>query len=454
MTELARLDAIASNQVKTSFVSLISHELRSPLHGILGSVQFMQDSPLDSFQVTMLNTMAACGHILLDTIDHILDYSKINESNRSVSSKRLNGTKTICLSSRPLKGHRPCAATPQYSTFDIGLVTERVVEALFASQSYQAISDNLEDGSLPPLGSRSADNDSMFPPNPPNRKNCFIVLDIADYDWRFCLPASSAWRRVLVNVFGNALKFTDSGHIKISLRADRSKGADASTRVTLTVTDTGLGIGPEFLANKLFQPFSQENPHSAGAGLGLSIARQIVETIGGKVEVTSTKHTGTQLVFELALYKPEIPQPNSRQRTQFLEALPVLEGRRIGILIRKWSETPEEISTCESHKLFTDALITTLTNVLKMDVVHTSEGESHNATIVICPEPSFGYLSAIRSQRSAGNRAPVTIFVATDGLEATTLRSDARILNKESVVEIMIQPQVCPDIESARNNSY
>lgn len=68
MRELSRLDALALNQAKTTFVASISHELRSPLHGILGTLEFIKDTPLDSFQTSMFNSLNACAQTLLDTM--------------------------------------------------------------------------------------------------------------------------------------------------------------------------------------------------------------------------------------------------------------------------------------------------------------------------------------------------------------------------------------------------
>ncbi|KAF2709444.1 hypothetical protein K504DRAFT_481837 [Pleomassaria siparia CBS 279.74] len=442
MNELSKLDTIASDQVKTTFVSLISHELRSPLHGILGSIQFLQDSPLDSFQVTMLNSMEACGQTLLDTIDHVLDYSKINEPTQNVTTKRLRGMKTICLTSKPLRSHRPAIATIDYPSVDLGLATEEVVEAVFAGQSYHAITDSIDEGIMSPPDSRSGDKDYMFPTIARKRKVCFVILDIEEQDWKFSLSIG-AWRRILMNIFGNALKFTYSGHIRISLRAGRSKVTRGLTHITVTVADTGLGIGQEFLANKVFQPFSQENAHSSGTGLGLSIVRQIMDNVGGKVEVTSEPNKGTQVVVKLAVPKSGALQADPPQRLAYLSALPRLQDRRICILHRVCPPTPdeeEEEGTRAASELFTTVLGTTLTESLKMTVVHTTEWAGHDADIVICPQPSFDYLVAIRESRTGNDRAPITIFIATDALEAATLRSDARILSKQSVVEIITQP--------------
>ncbi|ORY16126.1 hypothetical protein BCR34DRAFT_597924 [Clohesyomyces aquaticus] len=440
MNELARLDAIASSEAKTTFVASISHELRSPLHGILGTLQFLQASALDSFQITMLNSMAACGHTLLDTINHVLDYAKINDTKRNISSKRLKGSKTIRVSSKPLKTHHPNSIIMQKSAFDLALASEEVVEAVFAGLSYQTMSNTADDETPSPI-ERSAENGRISPRG--KRKYCFIALDIAhDDDWIFCVPVG-AWRRILMNIFSNALKYTQTGHIHVLLRASNRKGGGPFTHVTLTITDTGQGMSPQFLANRVFTPFTQENPHSSGTGLGLSIVRQIIETIGGKIEVSSEAGQGTKLTVKLALPRPEHVPSEGIPRTQFLEILPRLKHRRICIMNTEYTrpmDAPELLQMGEGLKRFTDALTSTLRNWLGMEVVYASEKRGHSADIVICPEVSFEYLAAIRKERTENESAPVTVFVAMDALEAATLRSDARIANKQSVVEIMTQP--------------
>jgi signal transduction histidine kinase len=84
MAEVARLDTIAANRAKSDFISSISHELRSPLHGILASVEFLQDTGVDLFQNSMIDTIERCGRTLLDTIQHVLD---LRRSTISLSQK-------------------------------------------------------------------------------------------------------------------------------------------------------------------------------------------------------------------------------------------------------------------------------------------------------------------------------------------------------------------------------
>lgn len=202
-------------------------------------------------------------------------------------------------------------------------------------------------------------------------------------------------------------------------------------------------MSPAFLANKAFQPFSQEDSHAPGTGLGLNIVRTIIDTNGGKIEISSDPLVGTKLTVKLALSKPDIPNLGSPERAQFLDSLPRIEGRKICIL-HKSIGNPSSLqnirSTDNGLLRFTNALAMTLETHLKMKVVQTTEWEGHDADIVICPELSFEYLAAIRRQRVDTKKAAVTIFVAMDAMEAATLRSDVRVTNKESVVEIITQP--------------
>ena len=246
-----------------------------------------------------------------------------------------------------------------------------------------------------------------------------------------------------MNLFGNAVKYTQSGQIQVSLRSNVSKEADGTSTITLSIKDSGAGMSPSFLANRAFQPFSQENPHSPGVGLGLSIVRQIIEMSGGKMEVSSEQSVGTNFTVKLALTKPDVPltTPTARM-SEFLSAVAGLSGRRVCILRTKHaspSETSESFGNTGGLARFTDALARTLETHLKMTVIQTEQWTGHGADIVICPEPSFAYLDMIRRSRINSERAPVTVFIAMDTLEASTFRSDVRTQNKESVVEVITQ---------------
>lgn len=441
MRELSRLDALASHQQKTTFVASISHELRSPLHGILGTLEFIKDTKLDTFQVNMLNSLHSCGQTLLDTINQVMDYAKSNEAGKTVSSRKLKSSNTIRLSSKPLKTRKI-----KQASFDLSLATEEVVEAVFSGSLYVPIIRANEGITQSPPELEEDRMTGTELPAPSNRKQCYIVLDLAqEKDWNRCFSVG-AWKRIVMNLFGNAVKYTESGHIHVSLRSSEpGEGGRGDTpgTVTLTIKDSGAGMSPSFLANRAFQPFSQENSHSSGVGLGLSIVRQLIETSGGKLEVSSEPTVGSTFTVKLALTRPDVPQPPVPRIMEYLPAIARLTGRRVCILLKKHNvplESSDSFGNSGGLGRFTDALAHTLESHLRMKVIQTEHWTGHNADLVICPEPSFHYLDSIRRQRVNSERAPVTVFIAMDALEAATFRSDVRVKNKESVVEIMTQP--------------
>ncbi|KAI4943476.1 hypothetical protein J4E91_009386 [Alternaria rosae] len=351
-----------------------------------------------------------------------MDYAKISEAEKNVSSKRLKNANTIRLSSKPLKNR-----LRRDPAFDLSLATEEVVEAVFSGSSYIPVTAKLMEAPLSPSDEYAISFSQ--------RKERFVVLDLAhEDDWVFSFPIGS-WRRIVMNLFGNAVKYTETGRL--------AGNTDAPTAITLTITDTGSGMSPGFLADRIFQPFSQENPHAPGTGLGLSIVRQIIDTNGGKVEVSSDPQVGTKLIVKLALTKPEDPGLSMTERVQYLSYLPRLKGLRVCVLRKKMAGPTRNSRISKSDEglvRFTNALVYTLETHLKMEVLQTAEWGGHHADIVICPELSFDYLASIRKQRAHGQRAPATVFVGIDALEASSLRSDVRVTNRESVVEIITQP--------------
>ncbi|KNG47927.1 sensor histidine kinase response regulator [Stemphylium lycopersici] len=362
-------------------------------------------------EASMFNSLHGCGITLLDTINHVMDYAKISEPKKGVSSKRIKSENTVRLSCKPVKSGRK-----KGPAFDIGVATEEVVEAVFSGSSYTPVSSKL-------IETPSSHSDDESTP-PTTRRARFIVFELAhEEDWVFSFPIGS-WRRIVMNLFGNAVKYTESG-------------------LTLTVTDTGSGMDSSFLANRIFEPFSQQNPHAPGIGLGLSIVRQIIDMSGGKIEVSSQPSVGSRITVKLSLTRPASSELLTPKREQFHSFLPRLQGRKICILRKKIAGPSDNADVSKSDEgllRFTNALVDTLEKHLKMAVVKSTEWEGHDADIVICPELSFDYLNAIRRRRTQNQKAPVTIFIGMDALEAATLRSDVRVTNKESVVEVMTQP--------------
>ncbi|CUS12495.1 unnamed protein product [Tuber aestivum] len=342
MAEIGRLHSVSADRAKGDFISSVSHELRSPLHGILASAEFLSETNLDNFQRSFVDTVESCGRTLLDTINHVLDFSKLNSfdnrwggrgrgsilgKERSVGTwSRLGGRSTTNDSGGipPLRagGEKDggdykgrlgymrdfagSAADVDNLTADTDLsaILEEVTEGVFAGYEFRGISTPgiMEDvGKVSRLGAGGRQIVGT-------KNDITVIMDIdrREDGWVF-QTQPGALRRIFLNLGGNAIKYTDSGWVRIKLRAEdlppNLGDDDEKSLVTLVFTDSGKGISREFLKTKLFTPFSQENPLVSGTGLGMSIVRQIVEMLGGEIDVKSELGKGTEVTVSLVLRK-------------------------------------------------------------------------------------------------------------------------------------------------------
>lgn len=315
MAEVARLDVVGADRAKSDFISSISHELRSPLHGILASVEFLRDTTVDLFQHGMIDTIERCGRTLLDTIQHVLDFAKINNFNRPNRKGSAGATRGP---GRP----RTRSGVPASLAidFDISLLAEDVIDSVFAGHVFQGNSSLVvtdEATGFPPEGLRRSSTGEIDDPtardqHESKRDQIEVIMDIGwRPNWTFN-SQSGALRRVLMNLFGNALKYTSSGWVKVSLQArdiESTLSKPEQSIVTIRVRDTGRGIGKKYLHSGLFVPFTQEFPLNPGTGLGLSIVLQIVRSLGGTIDVTSEEGVGTEVVVTLTLDQGQKADP-------------------------------------------------------------------------------------------------------------------------------------------------
>lgn len=135
---VSRLASIAADRQKGDFIGSISHELRSPLHGILASAEFLSETESDAFQISLIDTISSCGRTLLDTINHVLDFSKINTFERNWHNARKPGIR----SKRAMQGVASASkeAPPLmniYAITDLAAVTEEVIEGVYVGQVFQ-----------------------------------------------------------------------------------------------------------------------------------------------------------------------------------------------------------------------------------------------------------------------------------------------------------------------------
>ncbi|KAF2193782.1 hypothetical protein K469DRAFT_712600 [Zopfia rhizophila CBS 207.26] len=285
MAEVARLDTKLADDAKGDFISSISHELRSPLHGILGSCELLKDTQIDAFQSNMALTIETCGKTLLDTINHVLDYAKINNLARGTSKRQKKPSKSTKHVISPGQAHANDIMT-LITDVDLGVLTEEVLETVFAGYSFQKTTTT-SFGKCAPA--------TDVPP-------IAVILDINRNDNYVFRTQPGAWRRVLMNLFGNALKYTQAGFIKVKLQVTQSDPSPEETsEVRLTITDSGIGMSQDYIRHRLWHSFAQEDPLSQGTGLGLSIVKQIVRSLGGDIDVLSEKGLGTKFTVSCPL---------------------------------------------------------------------------------------------------------------------------------------------------------
>jgi signal transduction histidine kinase len=242
--------------------------LRSPLHGILASCEFLDDTELSSFQKSLVDTADSCARTLLDTINMVLDYSKINAFERNMTKARKKRHQNISTS------HLQPAINIS-GDVDLAAITEEVVEGVATGQVFK---DRLADvDSTNPQESPTPEQEGSTSGILSEVPGVEIVIDIPPGNWMF-LTQPGAFRRVVMNVFGNSLKYTSKGYIRISLSAEPIiANPEAEERemqtVTLTIKDSGQGISAQYMKTKLFTPFAQESAIAPGTGLGLSLVR-------------------------------------------------------------------------------------------------------------------------------------------------------------------------------------
>lgn len=233
--------AESANIAKSEFLANMSHEIRTPMNGIIGMIELMMSTRLTSTQQNFLGVIQRSGDALLTIINDILDLSKIEAGHMELE----------CIH------------------FDLRATLEGVAESLAPKAAEKQIE---------------------------------LIGNVRGGVPTHLMGDPGKLRQILLNLGGNAIKFTDTGEVELSCRVARY--LEDAVRLHIAVRDTGIGIPPEKQA-LVFESFRQADGsttrHYGGTGLGLSISRQLVQLMGGRLKLESAVGQGSTFYFEIDL---------------------------------------------------------------------------------------------------------------------------------------------------------
>lgn len=244
-TRRAREAAEEANRAKSAFLAVISHEIRTPMTGVLGMARLLIQEQLTKKQNDYAQTIKDSGEAMVSLLNDILDFEKIESNNLDLET----------------------------TDFDL----PRLLNGVITLMSGHA-------------GAKNISLDHEIDPSVPN----IVVGD------------SVRLRQILLNLVGNAIKFTEKGGVTLIVKRQQDaahKGSDQQ-KIMFAIKDTGIGISDEAKKN-LFNPFSQADSSITrkfgGTGLGLAISQRLVEAMGGKIEIDSVEGEGSTFFFYLSL---------------------------------------------------------------------------------------------------------------------------------------------------------
>ncbi len=310
-TNTLLLDALEqakeATRAKSDFLANMSHEIRTPMNGILGMGELLRGTGLTGEQLEYVDTINSSGSALLTIINDILDFSKIEAGKMSLEMQPFDVLKMV-----ESVGH---------------LTAQRVQE-----------------------------------------KNVDLVVSFSPHEQRMLIGDEGRVRQIVLNLVGNAAKFTDEGFVSIEVECDEEDGVHYCF---ISVQDTGIGIS-EKAQNSIFESFGQEDASTTrrfgGTGLGLTISVKLAKLMGGAVELRSEHGLGSTFIAKLALAKAE-------QKT---DTIPAVFSQKRGLLVggnnqrnmhlMKWfsywgihvdiAMTPDEaegiMATCDYHVVMVD----------------------------------------------------------------------------------------------------